>query len=509
MSKNLFLSCFLFSSLFISAEGQSSILFSEKFNDKQLEERGWYDGTACRISPNSPDGGGCIEYEWIRGVQGVRGSSPQGLLNNDQKLWIDEMVVSTKPIGPLPSLNPQDQANYDESKVPPYKLPELLVSLKGKKITNSEEWMKIRRPEILKLFEENMYGKIPGELKISSFRTVEESKDALGGKAVRKQVELTFRNAGKELNMNLLIYLPKNVKKAPVFIGYNFDGNQSVADDPSILITNSWVRNDSASGIFNNRATERSRGVQKGRWEVDKIIAAGYGLVTVYYGDVDPDKDDFTDGIHPLLYREGQTKPLPDEWGSIAAWAWGLSRVMDYLEKDPDIDAAKVVVMGHSRLGKTALWAGALDQRFAIVISNNSGCGGAALSRRKFGERLGGMNQTFPYWLCDNCNKYDGKEETLPVDQHMLIALIAPRPVYIASAVEDRWADPKGEYLSGYYATPVYELFGRKGFDSIEMPEVSHPVMNTIGYHIRPGIHGVFAYDWDQYIRFADLHFRK
>jgi hypothetical protein len=432
-----------------------------------------------------------------------------GLLNNDQKLWIDELVVSNTRVGALSSSDLQDHTIYDESLVPPYKLPELLVSLKGKNITTAKEWREIRRPEILSLFEENMYGKIPGVLKISSVKTVENSSKALGGRAIRKQVELTFKNSGKELKVNLLIYLPKNVKKAPVFTGYNFYGNQSVADDPEILITKSWVRNDSVHHVFNHSANEQSRGSEKDRWQVEKIIAAGYGLVTAYYGDVDPDKDDFTDGVHPLLYRAGQTKPLPDEWGSITAWAWGLSRVMDYLEKDPDIDASKVVVMGHSRLGKTALWAGALDQRFAIVISNNSGCGGAALSRRKYGERLGGMNQYFPYWLCDNCNQYDGKEETLPVDQHMLIALIAPRPVYIASAVEDRWADPKGEYLSGYYATPVYQLFGKKGFDSLEMPEVSHPVMNTIGYHIRPGIHGVFAYDWDQYIRFADLHFKK
>ena len=402
----------------------------------------------------------------------------------------------------------QDPTNYDESKVPPYKLPELLVSLKGKAITNAKEWREIRRPEILSLFEENIYGKIPGVLKISSFKTVEKSNNALEGKAIRKQVVLTFRNEGKELNVNLLIYLPKNVHKSPVFTGYNFYGNQSVADDPGIIITDSWVRDDSVHHIFNHHASEQSRGTEKGRWQVEKIIAAGYGLVTVYYGDVDPDKNDFTDGVHPLLYKNGQTKPLPDEWGSISAWAWGLSRVMDYLEHDLDIDASKVVVMGHSRLGKTALWAGALDQRFAIVISNNSGCGGAALSRRLYGERLGGMNQYFPYWLCDNCNQYDGKEYNLPVDQHMLIALIAPRPVYIASAVEDKWADPKGEYLSGYYATPVYKLFGKKGLDSVEMPEVSHPVMNTIGYHIRPGVHGVFEYDWEQYIRFADMHFK-
>lgn len=406
------------------------------------------------------------------------------------------------------TMNAQDNPNYDESKVPPYKLPELLVSLKGKSISNSQEWMEIRRPEIVRLFEENMYGKIPGVLKIHSFRITEEDNNALGGKARRKQVELTFRNAGRELVVNLLIYLPKNPGKIPVFVGYNFGGNQSVTDDPKVPVSTSWMREDSAHGVIHNRATERTRGMEKERWQVEKIIDAGYGLATMYYGDVDPDKNDFTDGVHPLLYQKGQTKPRADEWGSISAWAWGLSRAMDYFEKDPDIDAGKVIVMGHSRLGKTSLWAGALDQRFAIVISNNSGCGGAALSRRIFGETLGGMDQYFPHWLCDNCSKYDNNVNALPVDQHMLIALIAPRPVYIASAEDDKWADPKGEYLSGFYATPVYELFGKKGLTSMEMPPVSHPVMNAIGYHIRPGVHGVFAYDWDQYIRFADLHLK-
>ncbi len=401
----------------------------------------------------------------------------------------------------------QDKTNYDESKVPAYKLPELLVSTNGKTISTSKGWTEIRRPEILTLFENHIYGRIPGNLKINSFRVLEQSNNALGGRAVRKQVVLNFKGNNRELNINLLIYLPKNKGKVPVFAGYNFGGNQSVADDRDIFMTKSWVRNDSASGIIDNIASEKSRGKSKESWQVEKIISSGYGLVTLYYGDVDPDKNDFTDGVHPLLYKNGQTKPLPDEWGSISAWAWGLSRVMDYMENDPDIDPSKVVVMGHSRLGKTSLWAGALDQRFAIVISNNSGCGGAALSRRMYGETLGGMNQYFQHWLCDNCSRFDNDVNALPVDQHMLIALMAPRPVYIASAEDDKWADPKGEYLSGYYASPAYTLFGKKGLSSPEMPAVNEPVMTTIGYHIRTGKHAVTDYDWDQYIRFADMHF--
>ncbi len=407
----------------------------------------------------------------------------------------------------IPAIS-QEQANYDENRVPDFKLPELLKTKDGRIVSTASGWISIRRPEILSLFEENIYGKIPGKLGIETWKIVEQSENALGGKAVRKQVVLTFRGNQKELNVNLLIYLPKKSGKVPVFVGYNFYGNQAVTDDPEIFLTKSWVRNN-PEAVINNRATDKSRGTNKSAWQVEKIISSGYGLVTLYYGDVDPDKDDFTDGIHPLLYKSGQTMPNPDEWGSITAWAWGLGRVMDYLEKDPDIDAGRVAVMGHSRLGKTSLWAGALDQRFAIVISNNSGCGGAALSRRLYGETLAGMNQYFKHWLCDNCSKYDNNVNDIPVDQHMLVALIAPRPVYIASAEEDRWADPKGEYLGGYYASPVYELFGKKGLTSPEMPGINSPVMTTIGYHIRSGGHAVTAYDWDQYIRFADMHLNK
>lgn len=396
------------------------------------------------------------------------------------------------------------QTNYEESKVPSFAVPDPLLTFSGYTINSVKKWEKVRRPELLRFFENDIYGKIPKNLKIDSYTILEQDDHALNGKAKRKQVELTFKNNNKTLSYTILLYLPKNKVKAPIFLGYNFYGNHTITEDKAVLISSAWANNNESFGIENNTLTEASRGKRTHRWAVEKILDAGYGLATIYYGEVDPDKNDFSDGIHSLLYQQGQNQPKPAEWGSIAAWSWGMARALDYFEKDADIDASKVIAFGHSRLGKTSLWAGATDKRFAGVISNNSGCGGAALSKRKFGETIAVINDRFPHWFCDNFNQYGDNEEALPVDQHQLLALIAPRPLYVASAEEDQWADPRGEFLSSHYATQVYHLYGKKGIETKEMPMLNDPIHNTVSYHIRTGKHDVTDYDWENYINWAN-----
>jgi hypothetical protein len=404
-----------------------------------------------------------------------------------------------------PKAMSQREVNYDESKILPYELPELLTSRSGKVITDQHEWNNLRRQEILGDFEKYVYGKTPDGPVQVAFKIQQTDENALGGLALKKEIVAVFRTDRGEHEMNILLYLPKDkTEKVPVFLGLNFYGNHTIYDDPSIAITKNWVRDSKDFFIENNQATVASRGAAAVRWPLEAILKRGYGIATIYNGDLDPDYDDgFQNGIQPLFYRDGQTRPEADQWGTIGAWAWGLIKAMDYLETDPAVDSEKIAVLGHSRLGKAALWAGAQDPRFAMVISNNSGCGGAALSRRKIGETVEIINTAFPHWFCGNFHQYNGRESELPIDQHMLLALIAPRSLYVASAEEDLWADPKGEFLSLHHSVKVYKLFGHEGLAA--MPQVNMPVVNgRMGYHIRTGKHDITLYDWERYMDFAD-----
>ena len=394
--------------------------------------------------------------------------------------------------------------NYDESKVGSYSLPDPLVFKDGKPVRNAREW-KRRRLEIIELFQANVFGRSPKK-RPAKFEVFDIDKGALGGKAVRQQVTIYFSSNRNGPKADLLIYTPAGAgKPVPMFLTLNFWGNQSVINDPGIRLPTIW----DPKTHKRMRATEESRGFDQ-EFEVRKILARGYGFATICYQNIEPDfKGGYSDGIRPLFFKPGQTEPARDDWGAIGAWAYGLSRAMDYLEKDKSVDSKRVAIMGHSRLGKTVLWAGAIDTRFAMVISSCSGEGGASLYRRRYGETIAHLLGAFPHWFSASFQEFADHADRLPVDAHELIALNAPRPVYITGGEEDRWADPKGEFLACVAAGRVFRLLGAQDLGTNEMPALNRPIMHTIGFHVRTGKHAVTSFDWDQFLTFADMHLRR
>ena len=390
----------------------------------------------------------------------------------------------------------QLDGNADEAKVAPYRLPDPLVAADGRRVQTARDWRK-RRAELITLFESNIYGIAPRP-RHQRYLIDEQESAALGGLAVRRQVTILLDGRRDGPQMRVLLYLPAAARgPAAVFVGPNFHGNQAIHPDPAIQITPGWVT--PAPGIRKGSATLHSRGIDASEWPVEAILKAGYGVATYFTGDLYPDGDNkVAESIHP---RFGTSPSDPQHWGAIATWAWGLSRACDYLATDRAVDAKRIIVFGHSRYGKAALWAGARDERFAMVIANNSGEGGAALYRRNFGETIRVMNN---YWFAPRFKTYAERENELPVDAHMLIALAAPRPVYIASATQDWWADPKGEFLAAKGADPVYRLLGAGGLDAQTMPPPDRSIRSRIGYHIRTGPHALKASDWNHFIAFAD-----
>ena len=406
------------------------------------------------------------------------------------------------------------RANYDEDKVPPYTLPDPLVHGDGTPVRTAAEWRERRRPELLASFTREVYGRTPeGRPSGLHAETTSVDRQALDGKATRKEITVWFTSRKDGPKLHLLVYQPNGVGAPwPVFLGLNYFGNQCVNPDPGITVSRAWMRASPEFGIVNHRATEATRGVHSYRWNIEAVVARGYATATVYYGDLCPDNDHGIEESVGAHYRTGTVdQRAPDAWGSIGIWAWGLSRALDGLEQDPELDVRRVALHGHSRLGKAALWAGAQDERFPLVISNNSGAGGAALAKRIFGETvaLSNTRHSTP-WYALNYRKYNDNERALPVDQHQLLALIAPRALYVASSAQDRGADPKGEFLSVRHADPVFRLLGRKGLGTADQPAVDQPIHGDgLAYHVRSGTHDITLYDWVQFMDFADREFQR
>jgi hypothetical protein len=381
-------------------------------------------------------------------------------------------------------------------------LPDPLVALDGKRVASQGEWYEKRRPELKRLFQHYMYGFLPPAAKIEA-DLVSENKDFLGGKGTLKQIVLHF--GPKETPpIELMVVIPnKPAGPRPCFVGLNFCGNHTLSNDPTIRISQAWMR-DGCKGVVNGQATDAGRGSQTDVWNLERILDRGYALATAYYGDIDPDRNDFTDGLHPHFLKPGQKELGPHDWGAIGAWAYGLHRMVDYLVTDKAIDAQRIACVGHSRLGKTTLLATALDERIALAIPHQAGCGGTAPSRGKVGESVERINTAFPHWFCDEFTKFNQHPELLPFDQNCLVALCAPRPVLFCNAVEDQWANPDGQFEVLKAASPVYQFLGVEGLKATERPAPGTLINSRLGYFYRDGKHSMSREDWEAFLAFAD-----
>lgn len=387
-------------------------------------------------------------------------------------------------------------------------LPDPLTMLDGTRVTTPQQWETQRRPELKALFQHYMYGRLPArpqrwEVVGPSF----EDATFLAGQATLREDTLAFYGPDLPQRLRVLTIRPRGQGPVPTFVAMNFCGNHTVVSDPRVQIPTSWIYS-SCAGVQNNRATEQGRGGQADVWNVDLIIRRGYALATFYSGDIDPDTPDFSDGIEPAFYRPGQTSPAADDAGAIAAWAWGYHRVVDYLLATPALaaDPQRLIAVGHSRNGKTALLAAAMDERIAIAIPHQAGCGGTAPSRGTVGESVKQINDRFPHWFCDEFTRFNDEPTRLPFDQHCLVALCAPRPVLFSNAVEDTWANPDGQFAVLQAAEPVYQLLQAGGLEARQRPEINQLVRSRLGYFIRPGKHSMNRQDWEAFLDFADAH---
>jgi hypothetical protein len=394
--------------------------------------------------------------------------------------------------------------NYDEAKVGTYTLPPLLTLANGEPVRDAKAWTGKRRPEIVRLFEAHQYGRAPGRPKDMSFDVFDKGTPAMGGKAVRKQVTIYFTADKDGPKEDMVIYLPPNsAKPAPLLLTLNFSPNAAIFDDPEVKLGEMWNRE--------RKKVPATRGGGLGRMRIDDLLAKGFAVAGIYYGDIEPDfLGGLPHGIRAKYLKAGQIEPARGEWGAIAAWAWGLSRAMDYLETDKSIDAKRVAIYGVSRLGKTVMWAGARDERFAMAIASCSGEGGAAVSRRNYGETIAHLTEPtrYPYQFAANYATYAKQVDRFPIDAHMLVALMAPRPVFLQTGDGDVWSDPKGEFLAAVAAEPVYRLFGKPGLGTEQMPEAGKPILNAIAFHMHKGGHGTIPSDWPHFLEYMETRLK-